>query len=343
MHLLDLPNEILMLLPHHFRNIIDLNDAASSCKRLHTLFAQTSPKTILRLAAASSREYFCPDPYFLIAATVRQVSDWARLNPLNTITLRRCLENGIEALLDLCISKAALTLDDVRHLHAMRSRTIDPLIEMLNRCAGAQWFSTANFWEGSASDACEPQRALFQLVIYGELFACAFEEVLNPVGPTASPPCFDLETRLDYWRCCVPGYGHRRESIESGKRSAQDPSHELRGLKTVLYSRTWEEAWEKVRRESGPDFEEGWRQELWASGVQLQGLQGLEMLRPGGSAKWRASLEEMRLKIETLDVKYMPKRHTITTFSGSNRLLGSEAPMMAKEVLRVHREGFSSM
>ena len=357
MHLLDLPNEILMLLPQYLRNIVDLNDAASSCRKLHTVFTATSCKTILSLAAASSREYFRPHPHFLVAATVRQVSDWARLSPSNTITLRKSLEGGIESLLELCLSKAGVTLDDIRRLHAMRYSTLNPLIDMLDRCAGVQWNSTPNFWNGGVSDAftvfCEPQRALFQLVIYGELFSSAFNEVLNPVGPVASPPCFDLETRLDYWRYCVPNHDYWNGTLEvsepiyvswtgaldisEGEQEKEDSRGDLEALRHVLYCRTWREAWEAVRREIGPDFEEGWRQELWVNGVQLQGLQGLEMLRPGGLEKWRGTLGVMRKKIEELDVKYRPKRHDhVALYRG--RLPASDAPIMAKETLRTLRE-----
>jgi hypothetical protein len=50
-------------------------------------------------------------------------------------------------------------------------------------------------------------------------------------------------------------------------------------LNHILNCRTWREAWETVFRQIGPDFEWERRQEMWHSVVQIQGLQGLEMLR----------------------------------------------------------------
>ena len=217
MHLLDLPPEILTQLPNHLRNIQDFTDASSSCRTLYVAFKSTPPSTILRLAAASSRELFRPHPHFLIAATVRQVSAWARLRPQNTIVLRETFENGIDALFELCVARAGITLDEIRRLHAYRYSTINAVVDMVDRCSGEQWYATPNFWNGGVSDAetldCEPQRAVFQIAIYGELFSSAVREVCEPVGPAASAPARDLETRLDYIKYWIPdnicesGYG----------------------------------------------------------------------------------------------------------------------------------------
>ena len=355
MNLLDLPIEILTLLPHHLRNITDFKDAATSCRTLHIAFAATSPRTILHLAAASSREYevFHPHPHFLVAATVRQVADWARLSASNTIVLRETFEDGIDALYDLCLAKAGLTLADIRRLHEFRYSTINPVVDMIDRCAGAQWYATPDFWDGGVSDAntiyCEPQRTLFQVAIYGELFSSAMSEVLEPVGLRASPPRFDLATRFDYWKYCVPDwlciqdceagpvkhkgpYARGTQSFEPffnerGEEERQ-PHDDQGAMIHVLQCRTWTEAWERVRRDIGPDFEEKWRQELWMSIVQIQGLGGLEMLRPGGVEKWRLRLEEMRRKIEGLDRQLRPWVHTY----GMHGCPAGDAPGMADEV-----------
>jgi hypothetical protein len=56
-------------------------------------------------------------------------------------------------------------------------------------------------------------------------------------------------------------------------------------------------------------FDEEWRQQqwqqqqVWHSAVQLQGLEGLEMLRPGGVDQWQPRLEGIRAKIEALDTR----------------------------------------
>lgn len=334
MHFLNLPTEILMLLPQHFHSIIDLNSAAASCRQLHTILTSVSAKTILRLTATSSREYFRPDPHLLIVATARQIGDWARLSPSNTLILRRCIEGGIRSLFELCVSKAVLSLHDIRRFDDMCNVSIKPFTRLLDRCGGVEWFSTEHpSWVTDVR--CQPRPTLFQLAIYGELFSPALDEVLNPVGPTASPPTLNIGSRLDYWRFCGPDYECWRENshrVDDGKWELPDRKEHLRALRFVICSRSWQEAWATLRMNAGPDFEEEWRQDLWVSGVQLQGLQGFEMLESGGSKAWRARLEGMRSMIENLDVKYSPR--TYASLCGDHTV-ASDAPIMARELLYI--------
>ncbi len=340
MGLLDLPVELLMLIPLHLLNIEDFVNLSSSCSR-QLLGKHTSPNTILRLAAASSRVFFRPDPHFLVAATARQVSDWALLSYENTEALRSAFRGGIEALLSLCLSRAGLTMPDIRRLHASRFLTINPVADLIDRCGGVQWYSTPNFWNGGVSDAntvsVEPERSLFQIVIYGELFAESMRACCSdPLGPR-----FDLDLRLDYIKYCIPDAvcwrGYQGFTVLNVGPYASGDAEVIKqinygdqvGLNHILRCRTWREAWETVRLQIGPDFDEGWRQKMWCSSVQCQGLEGLQMLRPGGLEIWRERLMEMRAQLETLDGKCQPRvRLFRPQFGGA-----SDAPNLADEVL----------
>ncbi|MCJ1456383.1 hypothetical protein MMC28_006744 [Mycoblastus sanguinarius] len=315
MGLQDLPPELLMTLPQYLHNIQDFIDASSSCRELHSTFARTSPNVILRLAAASSRTFFRPDPHFLIAATIRQVSDWALLTNNNYEDLREAFKGGIEALFDLCISRAGLTLEDIRRLYASRFTVINPQVDLIDRCAGAQWYNQSNFWSGGVSDAAsisaEPERALFQIVIYSELFASSMRAAIDP---KASQLRFDLGMRLDFIRYCIPRFFNADQEA----------------LRHILCCRRWCEAWDHVRHSIGPDFEEEWRQRLWHSAVEMQGLEGLEMLNgPEGIEKWRPWLEDIMEKIEVLDKRYKPREYLF----GSWGDIASDAPCMFGEVV----------
>ncbi|KUJ15085.1 uncharacterized protein LY89DRAFT_720481 [Mollisia scopiformis] len=235
MELLDLPVEILVLLPNHLHNIEDFKNASSSCRTLRNAFWETDPHQILQLAGAASRTFFRPDPYFLIAATVRQVRDWALESQDNSDVLRQAFMCGIEGLYDLCIAKASLTMDDIRRLHAMRFTTLNPVADLIDKAA---------------------------------------------------------------------------DQI---------------ALEHALASRRWREAWERVRYQVGEDFEEEWRQSLWHSTVECQGLEGLEMLTPAGLEKWRPKLVEMRTQIKNLKEK--PEMYRF------GRHFAFEYPHLAKEVL----------
>ncbi len=166
-----LPLEILLLVPQHLHDIEDFVNLSSTCRKFHDACSTTSPRVILRLAAASSRIFFRPDPHFLIAATVRQVSDWALLTSENTETLRHAMQEGVYSLLDLCVDKAQLSVDDIRRLHATRFSLTNPISDTIDRCAGVRWTETPDFWTGGVSNPnttfLEPTRALFQMIIYG--------------------------------------------------------------------------------------------------------------------------------------------------------------------------------
>ncbi|KAK4693060.1 hypothetical protein P7C71_g4262, partial [Lecanoromycetidae sp. Uapishka_2] len=337
MQLVDLPVELLALLPAFLHNIEDFINASSSCKTLRNACGLTSSKTILRLAAASSRVYFRPDPYFLIAATARQVSDWALLNTENTETLRQAFRAGLDSLFELCIAKGRLTMEDIRGLHASRFSTFNPIIDMIDKCAGEQWYSTPNFWDGGVSDAetigYDPPRSLFQIAIYGELFSTS---MLAAISPSSALPRFDLQIRLEFIKYCIPDWmchgayqGFTVEDIgpyaPGGHREMDD--NQLR-LNHILHCRTWREAWEKVRLQVGPDFEVEWKQQIWESAVQLTGLKGLELLRPMRVEERKERLIGIYRSIERLESKDQPGSHKY----GVREHVAFDFPSMAHEV-----------
>jgi len=369
MEISNLPIEILLLVPQHLHRLEDLVNLSSTCRKFYAACSTTSPRAILRLAAASSRTFFRPDPHFLIAATVRQVSDWALLNSENTETLHHAMQEGVYSLLALCVDKAQLSMDDIRRLHATRFSLINPLSDMIDRCAGTQWYAAPDFWNGGVSDpntiSLEPTRSLFQIAIYGELFASSMSAFLEP---ELGLPRFDHDFRMDYIKYCIPdpmcgsyegmtvlAVGPYIKLDEPSTHNKLMPEHNLDqvnlnhvldgrykynklmpeeefdqvGLNHLLRCRTWTEAWSSVREEIGPDFEEEWRQQMWHSAVQLHGLEGLEMLRPGGVEKWRSRLEAIRNAVERMEARHKPKE-PIFGRRQENRVW--ESPNMAAEV-----------
>ncbi|KAL8790088.1 MAG: hypothetical protein Q9213_000790 [Squamulea squamosa] len=336
MKILDLPPELLLQVPQYLHNIEDFISLSSSCRAFRKVCSDTSPKTILRLAAASSLIFFRPDPHFLIAATVRQVSDWALLSNENAGVLRQAIQGGIYTLFNLCVNKAGLTMDDIRLLHASRFSLINPVSDMIDRCAGPQWISTPDFWNGGVSNpatvSLEPARALFQIVIYGELFASTMKALLEP---RLSLPCFDQEFRMDFIKYCIPdpmcqsytGVTVLKVGPYAGTNNELMP-HQV-GLDHLLTCRTWTETWEKLRLEIGPDFDDVPRQIMWERAVQTQGLEGLEMLRPGGLERWRPRLEVIRKNIEDLPIESRPKE---CRYGSSGRYYCWTSPDMAAEI-----------
>jgi hypothetical protein len=334
MPLLELPTDLLISIPNYLHNIEDFTNLSSSCRTLRTALSATTPSQILHLAAASSRTFFRPDPHFLIAATIRQVSDWALQNPANTEILRTAFKGGVEMLLQLCVEKAGLTMEEIRRLHLMRFSTFNPITDLIDRCAGQQWYSTPDFWDGGVSDAntvsCEPARAMFQIIIYGELFASSMRANLYP---ELNLPSFDIHVRLDYIRYCIPewicangspGLGEPDQVGIFAGREAPNAADQY-ALNHLLHCRKWREAWEGVRKEIGEDFDLEWKQNMWHFAVQCQGLEGIEMMRPGGVEKWRERLVEIRERIESLERR--PKTYAF----GSHENPAAAYPHMADE------------
>ncbi|TFY54561.1 hypothetical protein EVJ58_g8791 [Rhodofomes roseus] len=332
--LLSLPADVLLFLPTYLRDIEDFINLAATCHLLHDLSLHTSPRTILKLAAAASKIFFRPDPWFLVAATARQVGEWASRSPENTAELRAAFRKGMDGLLELALEHAGLTMERIRELHEMRFSTINPVVDLIDKCVGAQWYATPNFWNGGVDDAwtlsMDPPETFFHLATYGELFAPAFDIFLET---GAVPEVLDVDTRLEFVKYCIPDWACYACQNSAGDVKRHDGSidprraveavgpyvpflttepgfpkgfthctHQL-GLRHLLDSTRWNPSWTQVRAAVGGDFEEEWKQELWWSVVMCQGLEGMMMIRPGNLTQWSDRLVAWRAKIAALPVK----------------------------------------
>ncbi|KAH9837676.1 uncharacterized protein C8Q71DRAFT_556026 [Rhodofomes roseus] len=329
--LLSLPEDVLLTLPHYLRDIEDFINLAATCRLLHNLSLHTLPRTILRLAAAASRTFFRPDPCFLVAATARQVGEWASRSSENTAELRAAFRKGMDGLLELALEHAGLTMERIRELYELRFSTINPVVDLIDRCVGVQWYATPNFWDGGVDDAwtlnMDPPETFFHLATYGELFAPAFDTFLDT---GVVPEAMDVDTRLEFVKYCIPDWmcyirqkdlrntGNKPDprrvvqpvgpyepflnSVKTYPDGFTEYTHQ-RGLGHLIDSTRWNPSWAEVRAAVGGDFEEEWRQDLWKAVVMYQGLEGMKMIRPGDLAPWRERLAVWRAKIAALTLR----------------------------------------
>lgn len=324
MHLLDLPNEILSSLPLYFNNIETFTNAAATCRRLRDNLNVASPRTILHLAAASAPTFFSPHPHFLVAATARQASDWALGDKTRTSCLREALQDGIEGFFDFIIDNddlnAGLSLHDIRRLHLSRFSIINPLADKIDKMAGEQWYgSSEDFWDGGVSDPATletvPSRAAFQIIIYGELFGRSMENSLNYAVRQQKEEqdrdqenlpllCFDLDTRFDYIKYCIPNWTCRSyPGLTVLPRGPYTPGHEenLPGdqiaLEYIVKCRRWRRMWVAAMESiGGPEAsiaagidtdwfhdEQVWRERLYFNAIHCTGLEAMQLvtLPPG--------------------------------------------------------------
>lgn len=189
-----------------------------------------------------------------------------------------------------------------------------------------------DFWHGRRSDAvtleCEPERALFQMAIYGSLFQPTLEANLN------HREGLDLDSRLDFIKYCIPDWccrSYRGFEVKSTGPYMDGrvvyPRMDQYSIRHILKSSKWTAAWEEVRKVCGADFEDVRRQRTWVSAVQTQGLEGFEMLRQGGAENWRDRLMQLREKIEQVDPARM---QSVQHLHGE--LVWLEAPMLEDEI-----------
>lgn len=303
--------------------------------------ATATPNTVLRLAAAQTKVFFRPSPHFLVAATARELGDWARLCDQNEDELANKLEAGIDALMDLVLEHCGLTMDRIRKLHLMRFSILNPVENLIDQCVGQQWQKHPTYWGDGSCDAytisAEPSKTIFHLIIYGELFSPDLDAILNQ---NMQKRRLILVTRLEFIKYCLPDIAcHGNGSFNTQRDPQLDPRREVKttgpyrrklgggykygkannilALIWVISSRRWRPHWKEVREKSAPEFqvdfedywlndrqdhcEQDWRQRLWENVMICQGFEGLEMIREGLQDRWIPKIQEWRDKIARLE------------------------------------------
>jgi hypothetical protein len=209
-----LPRDILIMLPDYMHNIEDYTNLSSTCRVLKSCMATTTPNNILKLAAAQSGIFFRPSPLFLLMATAKELGNWARISDANEHEFASKCKGGSQALLELALENCELTLERIRELHLLRYSIINPVVDIIDKCVGAQWQATENFWEGGVSDAytisADPADTLFHLSIYGELFSPDMEVILDQ---DVQARRLKVDTRLEFMKYCLPDFQCEGERI----------------------------------------------------------------------------------------------------------------------------------
>ncbi|KAI5460973.1 hypothetical protein BGZ63DRAFT_388106 [Mariannaea sp. PMI_226] len=290
---ISLPTEVVLLLIECLHNIEDYVNLSSTCRTMRLALGSATPNTILRLAAAQSRIFFRPSPEFLVAATARELGNWARLSDANEATLVTSCQAGVEGVLDLALQQCGLTLPYIRKLHAMRFSIFNPVTDIIDRCVGQQWYSTPDFWDGGVDDAytirADPSSTLFHLAIYGELFGPDLAKYIEGHESWSSHRSLKVETRLEFIKYCLPDFACELMGDVNSSQSQNgiiDPRRDVKpvgpyaksvggtsyetwpndnnlALVWVLQSTRWRPHWKRVRQKAGVDFQEDFQDTWW--------------------------------------------------------------------------------
>lgn len=326
------------MLPDYIHNIEDYNNLSSTCRNLRDYMATASPKTILRLAAAQRNVFFRPNPLFLLMATARELGNWAGECDANEQKFAESCQGGNEGLLELALQHCGLRMERIRELHQARFSIINPVIDIIDKCVGSQWYSTDRFWDGGVSDACtidsEPTNTFFHLAIYGELFSPDLATILENDNQSRR---LKVDTRLEFVKYCLPDFATDKQT-EDPRRSVKqvgpyarkdgeyvdDPNNDNLALTWTIRSSRWKPHWKAMRALVAPDFQENfddgweyvpegnvwedeeegppdWRQRLWENVMMCQGLEGLGMMRPDLRHLWVEKVKMWRDQISELE------------------------------------------
>lgn len=316
-NLQSLPQDILVMLPEYIHNIEDYTNLSSTCRTLRNAMATATPNTILRLAAAQSKIFFRPDPLFLLVATARELGIWARKSDANEQAFASKCKGSNEGLLELALEHCGLTPQRIRELHLARFTIINPVVDIIDKCVGNQWYAIEDFWSGGVSDACtipaEPAETFFHLAIYGELFASELEALLmNQDAQASATRMLKVSTRLAFVKHCIPNLAFTGIGNSNANGFA---------LQHTVRSSRWRPYWKEMRALAGvADFQEGfeygkfslleereeekgpneWRQDLWESVMLCQGLEGLGMMLPRSRDAWVDKVRMWREQVSRL-------------------------------------------
>ncbi|KAJ6512021.1 hypothetical protein C8R47DRAFT_1064694 [Mycena vitilis] len=292
-----LPAELLINLPTYLHSLEDLCSLFSTSRALHRACANPDPKIIPQLAASSGRVFFRPHPHLLIAATARQVADWAVQHDDRRLLLEQAMQGGVDKLLELAVDVAELTMDDIRNLYAYKCNVINPLDRRLDFEAGPSS-------DDSPMTVCnDPETALLSWVIYGELFHHSLELAYLPF-PLQKP--LSSIIRYKWFVYCMPDVnsfdymGFPRDGSETPQFFKEYVQHEADRFQQLSMNHATNEffthsLWNKNLLEDTPVFQamNPALRETFTSSVMHMGLKSLEILLPGGLEKYQEDLDRI--------------------------------------------------
>ncbi|KAJ7070020.1 hypothetical protein C8F01DRAFT_1246171 [Mycena amicta] len=290
-----LPLELLLELPSFLDSIEDLLALSSTSRTLYRTCANPRPKVLSKLAAHSGRIFFRPHPHILIAATARQVADWAVQHNQCRFHLEEAIRGGVDKLLELAIEVAGLTMEDIRSLWRFKYEVLNPLDKELDLSAGP---ATGNLWT-----LCnDPATTLVSWVIYGELFHHSTELAYLPIDTLRHrPQPLSSITRYKWFAYCMPDvnsfrylkFDEQPQFFKEYNQKEDDRFQQLSmqtAFKDYIDYSGWEEELEEtaVYEAMDPVI-----RPVFVHCAMHLGFRALELLVPGGTERLNGDLERL--------------------------------------------------
>lgn len=194
MMLLNLPEELILRICSHLHRLDDLYAVILSCKTLFRISDDVSPRAISRMALDTGNLLpgLRPCDHFLMTASAHRLPAWVNGSKERLESFTAALQGGMSGLTSFTLSAVPITLDDIRQTWRWKNDIVNPLSKRLHLTCGRRFDDPLTVCE-------DPELALFQWAIYGELFGHA----LYPAEP-APVAVFDSVTRFKFLVYCIP-------------------------------------------------------------------------------------------------------------------------------------------
>jgi hypothetical protein len=194
----NIPEELVLRVFNSLERLNDLYSVMLTCKQFNRISQDVTAETISRLALKSGSYFPALQPvsHFLLVASARRLSEWARAEEARQTRLKTTMHGGVTELAALALEVAPINLQDIRDVWTWKEDTVFPLSKRFDVTCGP-----ASRAEGESHlTVCEDaELALFGWAIYGELF----DHVLR-LDWLESKAKLDSVTRFKFMIYCVP-------------------------------------------------------------------------------------------------------------------------------------------
>jgi hypothetical protein len=164
-----LPEELILRVLDSLERLDDLYAIMLTCKQFNRISLDVKAETILRLVLHSG-SYFPalrPISHFILVASARRLSEWARAEDERQTRLKATMRGGVTELAALALEVAPMSLEDIRDVWAWKRDSVIPLSQRLELTCGP----ASRKKNPSELTVCEDaELAFFAWTIYGELF-----------------------------------------------------------------------------------------------------------------------------------------------------------------------------
>lgn len=226
MKLLDLPTDIIILLPQHFNSIYDLYNVLFTCKTLYTAYRDKVIKLPPIIPKPDGQYLLQPHPRLLLTSVARQIGNWAVSSASNRYELYQSLLEGYDGLLSLAQQITRVSLSDLRNLHDTKYSLLNPLARLVDFEVGPAMVRNQDMDpdDYGLTICLAPDLAVMNFVVYSELFHHYADDIISLSNAPDRRRPLEAGIRQRFIAYCLPDTNnHRNRHYKTlGKKGHKD-------------------------------------------------------------------------------------------------------------------------